>query len=573
MALSNNEIVELIEKGASESIKLSRKRAKKINMHLTGKGVVDYLKRLDGYETNAQKILREKLVKSNRSLFSFILRPTDKIFTAKGGSVNYNLPTESKDLIKSRISDVADGLDIKKYLKKVVKTQYIIDPNGILFIDIDESGMLETHIVKTDSILHYSNKGNKLKSIIFEPYKKTLTREEESTYRAISEQRLKEEKDKLYYRVIDENFDKIYVNDGGVVAEIVSKRIENYFGFVPGIILGDEKDPNSNIFESIVSDLIEDADVFLRRVSVTNIHELAHLYPRYWSYEQACTKCGGEGSVSYETAAATESEPAVYVTEECSSCGGEGIKTRTNPSDEMTLRAPMDGEPVLAPNVAGYIQPDLGSAQFYNEVIEKARNTMFQSMWGTTYEQGGKRETATGRFLDAQPVQDRLRDISDTFSKLHKFMLDCYGKVLLRSVSYESSVSYGNRYILESPDDILDKYMEASREDISEIAKIDMRDRYFEAEYQNDPIGLSNRKKLSNVEPFPSLSVTDVSAMEFISIEDKAKKAYYSQWVNTLEDAEVVFLSENELRVKLNEYISGLNLIKNESKDERTEVS
>ena len=38
-------------------------------MHLTGKGVVEYLENLDGYETNAQKLLREKLVKSNRSLF------------------------------------------------------------------------------------------------------------------------------------------------------------------------------------------------------------------------------------------------------------------------------------------------------------------------------------------------------------------------------------------------------------------------------------------------------------------------------------------------------------------------
>lgn len=562
MALTRDEIIKLIESGASKSIKLARQRADKVNMHLTGKGVKQYLEQLDGYETNAQKLLREKLVKSNRSLFSFILRPTDKIFTAKGGSVNYNLPSETQNFIKERISDVADGLDIKKYLKKVVKTQYIIDPNGILFIDIDGNGMLETHVINSKDILHYSNKGNKISSIIFEPYQKEFTKEQELKFSSLGGKDIKKEKDKKYYRVIDEKYDMIFMNDGGVISEVVSERINNYFGFVPAIILGDEKDPNNNIFESIVSDLIEDADGFLRRVSVTNIHELSHLYPRYWSYEQACTKCNGEGEIPYISKPAEGETPAEYSTQTCSSCGGEGIKTRTNPSDEMVLKAPMDGEPTLAPNVAGYVQPDLMTAKFYNEVIEKARNTMFQAMWGTTYEQGGKRETATGRFLDAQPVQDRLRDISDTFAKLHKFMLDCFGKVLLRNPRYESSVSYGTRYILESPDDILDKYIEASREKISEIATIDIRNRYFEAEYQNDPLGLSNRKKLSNIEPFPSLSVSEVSLLPFLDDMEKLKKLYYSNWVGTLSDAEIVFSTEEELKEKLNNYINKLKPVK-----------
>lgn len=567
MVLTDEQIVKLIEKGASEKIKLARKMAKKINMHLTGKGAKDFLERLDGYETNAQKILREKLLKSNRSLFSFILRPTDKIFTAKGGSINYNLNEQLKETLKQSISNVSDNLDIKNYLKKVVKPHFVIDPNGVLFIDIDEDGMLQSEIVTTEHILWYQNKGNRVEAIIFEPYKKTLNTKEELIYKAISDERLKKEQDKLYYRVVDDKTDRIYVNDGGVISLMPSETLTNYFGFVPALILGDQKCPNTGIYESIVSDIIEDADMFLRRVSVTNIHELAHLYPRYWSYEQACTKCGGEGEVSYEQTPAVGETPAVYVTQTCSSCGGAGHKTRTNPSDEIILKAPMDGEQALAPNVAGYVQPDLASAEFYDKLMERAKNSMFQAMWGTTYEQGGKRETATGRFLDAQPVQDRLKDISYTFSRMHKFILDCYGKVILGQKYYESSVYYGNRYILESPDDILDKYIETSRENVSDITKIDMRNRYFEAEYQNDPIGLVSRKKLANLEPFPSLSVKEVAEMQFINTKDKAKKAYYSEWVNTLTDAEIVFLTEQELKLKLEEYINKIEI-----KDETTEI-
>lgn len=566
MVLSNEKIISLIKKGASDDIKLARRRAKKINMHVTGKGSTRYLEELDGYETQAQKILREKLLKSNRSLFSFILRPTDKIFTAKGGSINYNLNENEKKVLKSNINSVSDNLDIKNYLKKVVKPYFVIDPNGVLFIDIDKEGMLQTQVVTTDNILWYAKKGNRVDAIIFEHHKKELTKSEENFYNSISTDRLKKEKEKKYYRVVDAKYDKIFENDGGELKEVVSERLNNYFGFVPSLILGDQKDVNSDLFESIVSDIVDDADMFLRRVSVTNIHELAHLYPRYWSYEQACTKCGGEGEVSVLTKEAEGENPAEYDTSTCTSCGGTGVKTRTNPSDELVLKAPMEGEPTLAPNVAGYVQPDLQSAKFYNELIEKAKNTMFQAMWGTTYQQGGKRETATGRFLDAQPVQDRLKDISYSFSKIHKFLLDCYGKIILHRKDYESAVYYGNRYILDSPDDILDKYIETSKESVSDIAKLDMMDRYFEAEYQNDPMGLLKRKKMANIEPFPTVSVLDVSNMQFLPFQEKMKKLYFSEWVGTLEDAEIVYLSEEELRVKLNDYITKLNL-----KDESTE--
>ena len=559
MVLSNEDVFDIILSGTQPKIKLARKRANKINMHITGKNVIDFLEKLDGYETNAQKILREKLVKTNRSLFSFILRPMDKIFTAKGGAVNYNLSKEKIDFIRENINDVADGLDIKKYLKKVVKKHYIIDPNGVLFIDIDDEGMLETHVIGSNKIFWYENKGNKVKAIIFEPYKKEISKEEAKMFEAISQQRLKEEKDKLYYRVIDQETDRIFVQNGNTVT-LQDDVLDNYFGFVPAIILGDEKNPNENIFESFVEDVIDDADELLRDISVEIVHKLAHAYPRYWAYAQACTMCDGEGQI--HTITDNTTDPVTYESSVCPSCGGEGHKTRTNPDDEMVLQVPENGEPVIAPNVAGFVQPDLGTMDFYSKTSEKKRNAMFQAIWGTTYEQGGKRETATGRFLDAQPVQDRLRDCSDTFSKLHKFMLDCYAKVLLNDKKYESSVSYGMRYILESPDDILDKLVEVSRENLPDVIKIDQLKKYIDAEYQNDPIELIKRKKLYKVEPFPTMTPKQVSDIEWINEEDKKRKAYFGEWSASITDEELIFLSEEQLKESLMNYITSKQTIK-----------
>jgi hypothetical protein len=321
------------------------------------------------------------------------------------------------------------------------------------------------------------------------------------------------------------------------------------------MILGDEKNPNEDIFESIISDVVEDADALLRDVSTTTIHNLAHLYPRYWSYAQACTRCKGEGTIGGDLIPNSDpAERTEVIT--CPSCGGEGHKSRTNPSDETVIPVPQDGDPILAPNLMGYESPDLETAKFYVDNIERTRNTMFQAMWGTTYEQGGKRETATGRFLDAQPVQDRLRDISDTFAKIHKFMLDCYGRVILGNKSYESSVSYGMRYILESPDDILKKYTETTNFPVSDMILLDLRKQYLEAEYQNDTVELNKLEKLSRIEPFPTVSVTDLAGMEWVSSEDKLKKVFYSQWINSLTEAQKIMLSEEELRNNFENYIN-----------------
>lgn len=581
MILSEDKVIKLIERGVSDQIALARKKARHRNMHVTGKGLVDYLEVLDTYETEAQRTLKKKLAKSNRANFSFILRPTDKIFTAKGGAINYNLPQEKVNFFKENISEIADGLDIKKYLKKKVKKEYIVDPNGVIFVDIDEDGRVETYVIPTSEILWYSAKGNTVNAIIFEFYDKD--REENDRLKFI--EKCNSEgigrngelpngvyQKRKYFRVIDDKTDRIFViEDKKMPGTAQSKNISldpnstisNYFGFVPALILGDVKDNNTGLFESIIEDLLDDADIMLRRMSVMTIHELSHLYPRYWAYAQACTQCNGEGTIDYVSKKATETTEAVIESKTCPSCGGDGAKKRTNPSDETVVPLPMGDDPVIQ-KLMGFESPDLETARFYEGVVKSHREEMFRAMWGTTYEVGGKRETATGRFLDAQPVNDRLGDMSDTFSKIHKFLLDCYGVVILRNPKYESSVTYGRRYVFEGPDDILTKYVEVSRENVSDMTKLDLQIRYIESEYQDDPIERKKRLKLLRIEPFPALSCEKVVAIQGLPEKEVVRKLYFAEWVNTLSDSELIFDTDEKLKSKLNTYINNKTL-KNES--------
>lgn len=546
MTLKNKQIVDRIKSGATKDLKEARRIAKKINMHVTGKGIKEYLEVIDTYENDAQKTLREKLVKSNRSLFSYLLRPMDKIFTAKGGSINFNLEAKELEGVKSKLTEASDGMDIKRYLKKNVRLPYIIDANGILFVDIDPEGNLEPHVIYTNQILWYENKGNTIKAIIFEGRK--VTKAEATVLR---------KEGTIEYRVIDEKFDKIYVQDGKEIKEDRKRRIKNFFGYVPAIILGDEKDPNSTIYTSQVYDILDDADLFLRRSSTMNVHELANLYSRYWSYAQACTRCEGEGIIT------SVDGDDVVTSSTCISCGGTGAKTRTNASDETVLPLPQDGEPIIAPHIAGYVSPDIQIAKFYAELQDGFRTEMFQDVWGTTYEQGGKRETATGRYIDAKPVEDKLRDMSYTFEKLHQFLLNTFIQAITQNLKYESSVAYGTRYILESADEILDKRKELSGKQVSEVIVLDLEQRYIEAEYQTDSVELKKRKKLMKIEPYPTLTILQVMALS-LPDDDKLRKLYFADFVSSLTDAKIILLPSEKLREQLTDFIKLKTIKENE---------
>lgn len=539
MVLENSDVEALIKNGTQQKIKSARKKADHVNMHVTGKGLIKYLEKLDDYENEAQKLLREKLAKSNKANFSFILRPTDKIFTAKGGSINYNLPEAEVKKVKEQVSNISDGLDIRKYLKKVVKKHYIIDPNAILFCDLNKDGFIETYVITTHEIFWYETKGNKVEAIIFAPYEK------------------EGEEGKLFYRVIDSATDRIFVseqkNSDMDVKVVGSETLDNFFGFVPALVLGDEKDPNEDIFESIVSDLLDDADILLRRMSIMNVHDLAQLYPRYWALAQACVRCEGEGTIDRVVDRTTDPPTVESIT--CPSCGGHGQKQRTNASDETVVPWPEPGESI--PNkIMGFESPDLQTAAFYDTAIKESCDAMYKSMWGTTYESGGKRETATGRALDAQPASDRLKDMSDTFSTMHKFLLDCYVKVLLRRPDYESSVTYGTRYIFDSPDDLLQRYIEVTRENTSDITRFDVLMRYIESQYKDDPKELLKRKRLLKLEPLPTMSIDKVMESSSIPPSLKERKMHFAMWVNTINEEELILLTFEQLKQNFNTYIN-----------------
>lgn len=522
------QVIEIIKKGVSEKINNARVYADKVNMHVTGLNLEAYIDKIDDFESDTTYKLKQRLIKSNKGVFSKVLRPLDKVFTAKGGSVNYNLSTNQTKSITQLIADSTNNLGLKDFIKHHVKDNYVIDPNGFVFLDVDAEGQTSLKFINTTQVLNYVANGNELKHVIFEPY--TLDK-------------------KSYYRVLSEQEDVLYVREGDNIYLDENSIKINPFGFIPAYIVGDQIDVNTGLFISIIDDVIEEADELLRDTAVNTIHKLSHGYAKYWQYPENCTTCGGKGYLNRVV-------NGVVKATECQACDGSGRNKKKKASDIILVDIPKEGDPLIAPNLGGYINPSIEIWKQYNEDIERAQENIFNIMWGSFFESKERNQTATGKFLNVQPQIERVASISFTFSKVHQFLLKALGVIITGDSNYSPEVSYGTRYLIDSPDKLLQTISEAKEKKISENVQLQLLDRFYQTEFCNNNLEYLKAKKLQSVDPFPTLTVLEVKEIqETIPQIDYYQKIYYSQWVNQLDETKKIIMSAQELKADLENYV------------------
>ena len=106
------------------------------------------------------------------------------------------------------------------------------------------------------------------------------------------------------------------------------------------------------------------------------------------------------------------------------------------------------------------------------------------SHWGTSLEYGStdgtQYATATGRFIDTQPVNNKLNRYTESVQLIHNAISDIYGRFYYPKTFTRSDVVYGRRYLIETPDQLLKRYSELSNLTDDTIIKEITYDQYLE---------------------------------------------------------------------------------------------
>ncbi len=305
------------------------------------------------------------------------------------------------------------------------------------------------------------------------------------------------------------------------------------------------------MFVSSVDDLIELADQFLREGSVKNIYKNYFGFPVAWGYQSVCPECKGT---------------KVLNGRDCDHCKGTGIKSKRDPSEMIQLPVPESkDQPILAPNIAGYITPDIKGVDMMTAELELLEDIMFETLWGTHQADDSKKsETATGRFIDTQPVNDKLNKFSDAEEMIETFVTDLLGQFLY-GVGYKgASITSGRRYLIETPDEIWEKLQSARKDGAPTTALYDLFNDYLQSRYSANAMEMQKMLKLAKIEPLPFVKYEEFARLQTFPDIILRRKFWYESWLNSKTDPEILFGDLKVLQADFYKYCQDQDTILNE---------
>lgn len=476
------------------------------------------IERIERIESKAKAEARKKYSKDIRDVFERVMKPRENVFQANGGSEKLILASENiRKIFTSVQSNFKSNKSVFKYLSEVYFNLCDVDPNGLIFIEYKgtTNKVLYPTYKSISDIYDYLPNGQKVEYVAFTPVDKMI-----GTVPA------------KVWRLVDDINDRLLMQIGDTITII--EQFQHPFGEVPGLILSEKEKIGTNIRLTAIEKVIELAKDYARDKSVLTIYKFQKGYPIHWRFVTQCRTCQGVGMKGDKT---------------CTSCQGHGYIKNTDVTDMVTIPIPDIDQPNIAPNIAGFVSPDLETWKQLKDDMKDFEMVMKDTIWGThLYSSQNKSlqetETATGRYIDVQPIINNLNTYADTVeymdNTLCNWILNFVDPVKSKSeIIYNKT--YGRRYIIESPDVILLRYQEAKKTSDSSTILDKLLEEFILAKYKNDQLMQNVMIKKKNIEPYVHMTLDQVNTA-FGPEEAYVKELFNKFWVGCDEYAEQAVL-------------------------------
>jgi len=527
MVLDEGQILQLIEKPSNPMIKEWKRQHGVLDIYMNGGDVATQLEKVKNFENEEQKKLRQSIARSTKDLMSYLLNPLQKVYSANGFNNQIEIKTETaKKKFFEHIDKLPEGMSLRKWMQTYWMEAYISDPNGLILIESEswEDNPRSYPTYKSINTVHdYKLKWDDFEYIIFLHKEVEIDNSKYQIYRVYDD-----EKDALYY--VKNNKLMPYGNVQGVDSFDENHIWQHDKGYVPAVLASDivnKKGGKKPFIEKIDESLKE----YLRDSSVHSIYKFLHGFPIFWRYAMKCTTCSGDGRVTnYSYDPEQPESDTNQPTKKCPTCHGKRLKVTSDVSDGVTLPLPQNSDdPKLAPDIAGYVTPDLETWERQVEEMLSMKKDMFYALWGTTIaEEQGVEKTATEAYLNVQPIMDKLSTVSDTAEEKENKVIEYMAKAMIPDYFETSTVKYGKRFLIETPDVLWNKYITA-KEKNAPVSTLDhLYEQYLMAEYHNDMAMMERKIKEFNLEPFVHYSVTDLKGIA--TADQLQEKILFSSW-------------------------------------------
>ena len=539
MTFTDDEAIEVLREfdKAPDFIKKAREKYVTQKALITGDGFIDELiKRIEKLESANREEARKKFSRSIKDTTERLFRPLDNVYSATGGTKNYELNDNERTKLLSRVSKIRDGISLQKWLQTHwLKELLHVDPAGMIFLEYVENKKVYPTYKSINSIRGYLPRGQKVEFLVFEPEKvKFKGQNGEETVEI--------------WRFVDDKTDRKFrkYNDEFTLLENVS--FEHPFGEVPGLINSNKVKIGTNEIISPAAKIDETLKEYARDQSVLTLYKYTNLMPIFWRYGLVCNQCGGTGKINEAT---------------CQTCNGTGYLKRKDITDEIVIPLPDEDTPenvsTIAPNIAGFISPDLDTARYYEDQLEKLEIKLYQTLWGShksKIEGTQENRTATEVWLDTQPVMVSLNEYSELASGMEEQLTEW---VANWEFPYKeknkkiATVSYGTRFIIDPPDALLERYI-SNREKGAPTVVLDRQlTEYITSKYKNDLVSLRMELKKKQFEPYVHYTAKEV--LDIFGKLEAQKKILFTDWWETIQLKDLDSKTDLILETERDDYI------------------
>lgn len=487
--------------------KAMRDYSKELKALVNGDKFIDELIcKIEGIESDLKANARSKYSKSIKSMFAKLFQPIDNIYYATGGLKDYDIKESVKKDFLSKIANIRDNKTLSEWVQNNAIQLLNTDPNGLIFLEYKDQDVYPTY-KSIDSIRNYKSKGQILDYCIFEP---------------------KIIKTKTYWRIVDDVKDRTFLQSGNEYTLVKDLTFDHPFGQVPALVCSNINIVGQKTKLAAIDNILDDAKEYARDQSFLTLYKIYKGNPLFWKYIQVCGDCNGTGTNDGENGG----------TETCGSCNGHGIyKAKNDVTDVIQLPMPDNADDVvIAPNIAGFISPDLDVWTKYEETLKLEFENIYKTHWGTMY--GMQNDlttgvrTATEVIADKQPLENQLNKYADFCEyiewKISEWMLNFYDLSKPKNES-KITINLGRRYIIESYDVLLDRYEKSAAAGDNNTILDKLYIEYLNAKYRNNPIDLQANITKSMVEPYLHINLQNTIAI-FGNMEAQRKVLFQKFW-------------------------------------------
>lgn len=557
MTLNDEQVRKIILKNPQKDLITElRKESNMLRMHCTGNGIDKFIDSIPYFEREELKRERIKMARSNRDLVIRTMQPRDKIYTAKGGIEQYTItPEAAEPEFRDYLSEIGQGLPLNEWVRQRVQKMYDYDPNGMVFIDVDEDDNPYPCLKSINEIFYRVLSGRKVECVFFE-----IGVEQIEAYTEAGVLSGLQKTDKVF-RIIDDMQDRLCVRTAKANAtdgiRIIS--IPNPFlTTVPAIVISDIWSDTDGIFQSPLSGVVELLNAALFAGSTYNIAYARQAYPKEWMQQFDCPTCSGDKIINGG---------------QCPECKGQGILVSMRVADTLVVDFRGEGGKNIPNPPMGRVDTPVEGLQFMRENGDLIEDKVNYTIWGVTRvaptsgtakvsgHGSNVSNTAYEAQLNTQPQHDKLKIFGAWRAGIMTFVANLCGLYKYGNGYKGAAILSGDRFMIESPDATWDRYSKAAATDKTPDSVLDsLLQEYIENKYNNNPVLYRKFMLLMQVEPFVHKAYSEIATYPTVPEIQKMEKLYFDEWTSTLTDYDIAMVGDNgadELRVMLRDYVTG----------------